>query len=83
MRRRRRKRRKRKRRRRRRTSVNPTVINDVGVNPPSDILLHMPLQRIISNEGAAPFQDNRLKTGKHAKTLFSGFQRHGSTYLLR
>eukprot|EP00959_Pyramimonas_sp_CCMP1952_P103577 2166202-Pyramimonas_sp.AAC.1 len=69
----------RRRRSRRRTSVNPRVINDVGINPSSNMPLHKPPQRFISIEGTASLKGSRLKTLKHAKTLLSGFPRHGST----
>eukprot|EP00959_Pyramimonas_sp_CCMP1952_P346745 7262768-Pyramimonas_sp.AAC.1 len=50
---------------------------------PSLRALRRPLQRFMSTDGTAPLEDNRLKTLKHAKTLFSGFYCHGSTRLLR
>eukprot|EP00959_Pyramimonas_sp_CCMP1952_P222840 4658618-Pyramimonas_sp.AAC.1 len=37
------------------------------------------IQRLIPTEGTASLENNRLKTLRHARTLFSGFQRHGST----
>eukprot|EP00959_Pyramimonas_sp_CCMP1952_P082890 1732425-Pyramimonas_sp.AAC.1 len=64
---------------RRRTGVNPRVINDVGASPPSKLPFHRPLERFISDDGIASLEDTRVKTLKHAKALFSGFQRHGST----
>eukprot|EP00959_Pyramimonas_sp_CCMP1952_P230528 4819257-Pyramimonas_sp.AAC.1 len=45
------------RRRRRRTRVNQRVTNDVGINPPSKLSLHRPLQRFISIEGTASLED--------------------------
>eukprot|EP00959_Pyramimonas_sp_CCMP1952_P015264 323319-Pyramimonas_sp.AAC.1 len=63
--------------RRKRTNVKPRVTNDVGINPPPKLPLHRPLQRCTSTEGPASLEDNRVKTWKYAKTLFSVFQRHG------
>eukprot|EP00959_Pyramimonas_sp_CCMP1952_P010419 218191-Pyramimonas_sp.AAC.1 len=74
-----RRRRRRRRRMRRRTSVSPRVINDVGIHTSSKLPLHRPLHRFTSTAGTASLEDNRVKTLKHAKTLFSGFHGHGST----
>eukprot|EP00959_Pyramimonas_sp_CCMP1952_P193848 4053652-Pyramimonas_sp.AAC.1 len=71
-----RRRRRRRMRRRRRTSVNPRLIDDIEVHPPSKTLLHRPLQRLISTDGIAPLGDNRVNTLKRAKTPFSGLRRH-------
>eukprot|EP00959_Pyramimonas_sp_CCMP1952_P155441 3252153-Pyramimonas_sp.AAC.1 len=65
------------RKRRMRTSGNPRVTNDVRRSPPPKIPLDGPLQRFTSTEGPASLEYNRLKTLKHAKTLFSVSQRHG------
>eukprot|EP00959_Pyramimonas_sp_CCMP1952_P007842 164242-Pyramimonas_sp.AAC.1 len=64
---------------RRRPSVNPRVINEDEVNPPPKLHIHRPLHRFMSIDGTASLADNRLQTLKHAETLFSGFQCHGST----
>eukprot|EP00959_Pyramimonas_sp_CCMP1952_P208134 4353889-Pyramimonas_sp.AAC.1 len=64
--------------RRRRTTANPRPITDVGINPPSKLSLHRPLEGFSSTGGSAPLGDNRLKTLKRAKTPLSGLPRHES-----
>eukprot|EP00959_Pyramimonas_sp_CCMP1952_P088041 1842073-Pyramimonas_sp.AAC.1 len=44
--------------RRRRTNVNPRVINDIEINPPSKLPPHRPLQRFMSTEEIASLEDN-------------------------
>eukprot|EP00959_Pyramimonas_sp_CCMP1952_P277129 5793461-Pyramimonas_sp.AAC.1 len=60
-----------------RASVNPGLINNVGMNPPSKLPLRRPLQQgLVSTEETTWLGDNRLKILRHAKTRFSGLQRH-------
>eukprot|EP00959_Pyramimonas_sp_CCMP1952_P250321 5232282-Pyramimonas_sp.AAC.1 len=63
---------------RRRTSVNPSAIKDAEMNPSSKLPLHCPHTFSFPLRGL-PRWKNSLKTLKNAKTLFSGFQRRGST----
>eukprot|EP00959_Pyramimonas_sp_CCMP1952_P460284 9479612-Pyramimonas_sp.AAC.1 len=54
------------------TSVNPRLINDVAIHPPSKIQLRRPVRWVVSTEGITPWGDSHVNILKRARTPFSG-----------